>query len=130
MSTPADKLRALLEGPEFLIMPCCFDPLSARLIEQAGVRNIDLEVGRVQDMAEIYRRAHVTIFCMTADARYIQIRRKNCCVMNSRVKISSRSGTRPGGNSSMASQSLRIADSTPFPWRPRTSRRGKTKTTV
>ena len=36
MSTPVDKLRGLLAGPEFLVMPCCFDPLSARLIEQAG----------------------------------------------------------------------------------------------
>lgn len=34
--TPAARLRALLESPDFLVMPCCFDPLSARLIEQAG----------------------------------------------------------------------------------------------
>ncbi len=36
MPSPADKLRALLSGPDFLLMPCCFDPLSARLVEQAG----------------------------------------------------------------------------------------------
>ena len=36
MPSPADKLRELLTGPDFLLMPCCFDPLSARLIEQAG----------------------------------------------------------------------------------------------
>ncbi|MCB2263420.1 MAG: isocitrate lyase/PEP mutase family protein [Candidatus Thiosymbion ectosymbiont of Robbea hypermnestra] len=36
MNTPADRLRRLLEGPEPLLMPCCFDALSARLIEQAG----------------------------------------------------------------------------------------------
>lgn len=36
MTSPADKLRALLISPDFLLMPCCFDPLSARLIEQAG----------------------------------------------------------------------------------------------
>ncbi len=32
----ADKLRALLQEPGLVTMPCCFDPLSARLIEQAG----------------------------------------------------------------------------------------------
>lgn len=36
MPTPAQKLRTLLDAPDFLVMPCCFDPLSARLIEQAG----------------------------------------------------------------------------------------------
>ncbi len=36
MPSPAQHLRALLESPGFLTMPCCFDPLSARLIEQAG----------------------------------------------------------------------------------------------
>lgn len=33
---PADRLRALLEMPGLRVMPCCFDALSARLIEQAG----------------------------------------------------------------------------------------------
>jgi 2-methylisocitrate lyase-like PEP mutase family enzyme len=33
---PADRLRALLAGGDFVTMPCCFDALSARLIEQAG----------------------------------------------------------------------------------------------
>ncbi len=32
----AERLRALLEGPGLLRMPCCFDALSARLIERAG----------------------------------------------------------------------------------------------
>ena len=36
MKSPADRLRALLQGPDFLVMPCCFDPLSARLVERAG----------------------------------------------------------------------------------------------
>ena len=31
-----DRLRALLAGEDCLSMPCCFDALSARLIEQAG----------------------------------------------------------------------------------------------
>jgi len=31
-----DKLRALLARPGLITMPCCFDPLSAKLIEQAG----------------------------------------------------------------------------------------------
>ncbi|MEP3329418.1 isocitrate lyase/PEP mutase family protein [Sedimentitalea sp.] len=31
-----DKLRALLAEPGLITMPCCFDPLSAKLIEQAG----------------------------------------------------------------------------------------------
>ncbi len=31
-----DRLRALLAGTGCLPMPCCFDALSARLIEQAG----------------------------------------------------------------------------------------------
>ena len=36
MTTPADKLRVLLARPGLLVMPCCFDALSARLIEGAG----------------------------------------------------------------------------------------------
>jgi 2-methylisocitrate lyase-like PEP mutase family enzyme len=36
MATPAHALRRLLEGDEILVMPCCFDALSARLIERAG----------------------------------------------------------------------------------------------
>ena len=32
----ATRLRHLLAGPDFLVMPCCFDGLSARLIELAG----------------------------------------------------------------------------------------------
>jgi 2-methylisocitrate lyase-like PEP mutase family enzyme len=38
MATPVEKLRSLLEGPDLLRMPCCFDGLSARLIERAGFR--------------------------------------------------------------------------------------------
>jgi 2-methylisocitrate lyase-like PEP mutase family enzyme len=34
--TPADRLRRLLEKPGIRIMPCCFDALSARLVERAG----------------------------------------------------------------------------------------------
>ena len=37
--SPASRLRTLLEthaGPDAIVMPCCFDPLSAKLIEQAG----------------------------------------------------------------------------------------------
>lgn len=33
---PAERLRQLLGGPGILVMPCCFDALSARLIEEAG----------------------------------------------------------------------------------------------
>ncbi|MGB5832358.1 MAG: isocitrate lyase/PEP mutase family protein [Thiohalocapsa sp.] len=33
---PAERLRGLLPGEGCLAMPCCFDALSARLIEQAG----------------------------------------------------------------------------------------------
>jgi 2-methylisocitrate lyase-like PEP mutase family enzyme len=36
MHTPADKLRALLNHGRLQIMPCCFDALSARLIERSG----------------------------------------------------------------------------------------------
>lgn len=36
MPSPATRLRGLLAGPDFLPMPCCFDALSAKLIEQAG----------------------------------------------------------------------------------------------
>lgn len=32
----ADRLRALLARPGILVMPCCFDALSAKLVEQAG----------------------------------------------------------------------------------------------
>jgi len=34
--TPANRLRALLAEDRLLTMPCCFDALSARLIEQEG----------------------------------------------------------------------------------------------
>ncbi len=34
--TPAARLRALLAEPGLTVMPCCFDALSARLIERAG----------------------------------------------------------------------------------------------
>lgn len=36
MKAPAECLRRLLQGPDPLLMPCCFDALSARLIERAG----------------------------------------------------------------------------------------------
>ena len=36
MPSPADKLRALLAQNTLNVMPCCFDALSAKLIEQAG----------------------------------------------------------------------------------------------
>lgn len=36
MPSAADRLRSLLAGPGPLLMPCCFDALSARLIEAAG----------------------------------------------------------------------------------------------
>ncbi len=36
MTTPTQRLRELLRDPELLLMPCCFDALSARLIERAG----------------------------------------------------------------------------------------------
>ncbi|NIZ60076.1 carboxyvinyl-carboxyphosphonate phosphorylmutase [Sedimentitalea sp. CY04] len=35
LSSP-DRLRALLKGDQIITMPCCFDPLSAKLIEQEG----------------------------------------------------------------------------------------------
>lgn len=34
--TPTEVLRALLQTPRLHVMPCCFDGLSARLIERAG----------------------------------------------------------------------------------------------
>ena len=34
--TAPDRLRALLAGEDIITMPCCFDPLSAMLIEQEG----------------------------------------------------------------------------------------------
>lgn len=34
--SPANRLRTLLNASDVLIMPCCFDAFSARLIEQAG----------------------------------------------------------------------------------------------
>lgn len=36
MPSPAAKLQSLLDAPGLLVMPCCFDGLSAKLIEQAG----------------------------------------------------------------------------------------------
>lgn len=38
MDTPSAKLRKLLAEPGLLLMPCCFDALSARLIERAGCK--------------------------------------------------------------------------------------------
>lgn len=35
-NAPASRLRALLAEPRLLVMPCCYDALSAKLIEQAG----------------------------------------------------------------------------------------------
>lgn len=35
-TSPAAQLRALLEEPVLRVMPCCFDALSARLIERRG----------------------------------------------------------------------------------------------
>lgn len=32
----AEKLRRLISGPEVLTMPCCYDGLTARLVEDAG----------------------------------------------------------------------------------------------
>jgi 2-methylisocitrate lyase-like PEP mutase family enzyme len=36
MAAPAVRLRALLDEPGLVVVPCCFDALSARLIERAG----------------------------------------------------------------------------------------------
>ncbi len=36
MESPANKLRQLLNSGSLLLMPCCFDALSARIIEAAG----------------------------------------------------------------------------------------------
>lgn len=35
-TSAAEKLRELLDRPEILIMPCCYDGLTARLVEDAG----------------------------------------------------------------------------------------------
>jgi len=37
-TSPAERLRALLGREELYVMPCCFDALSARLVERAGFR--------------------------------------------------------------------------------------------
>lgn len=37
-TTPAERLRALLAEDRMHVMPCCFDALSARLVERAGFR--------------------------------------------------------------------------------------------
>lgn len=36
MPSPAENLRKLLAQPKLHVMPCCYDALSAKLIEQAG----------------------------------------------------------------------------------------------
>lgn len=36
MPSPAELLRGLLSQPKLNVMPCCYDALSAKLIEQAG----------------------------------------------------------------------------------------------
>ena len=35
-TSPAERLRSLLAKPGLVVMPCCYDALSAKLIEQAG----------------------------------------------------------------------------------------------
>jgi len=35
-SNGSARLRQLLEDPEFIIMPCCYDGISAKLIQQCG----------------------------------------------------------------------------------------------
>ena len=35
-ATPGERLRSALQRPGVLVMPCCFDALSARLIQEAG----------------------------------------------------------------------------------------------
>ena len=61
--SPADKLRALLDGPEMMVISACYDALSARLIEMAGMpasfyedninpypdRSPDRACGRIED---------------------------------------------------------------------------------
>ena len=34
----AEQLRQLLDGPEIIVMPGCFDALSAKLIEREGLK--------------------------------------------------------------------------------------------
>ncbi|MCK9294594.1 MAG: isocitrate lyase/PEP mutase family protein [Desulfobulbaceae bacterium] len=36
MTSPRQKLEKLLSSPQLLVMPCCYDALTASLIEQAG----------------------------------------------------------------------------------------------
>ena len=36
MESPPKRLQEMLQGPDLLLMPCCFDALSARLVERAG----------------------------------------------------------------------------------------------
>ncbi len=36
VQSPADSLRALLQQDGLIVMPCCFDALSAKLVEQSG----------------------------------------------------------------------------------------------
>lgn len=38
MKSPAQRLRELLAGPGILLMPCCYDGLSAKLIAQSGAK--------------------------------------------------------------------------------------------
>jgi 2-methylisocitrate lyase-like PEP mutase family enzyme len=36
LTPAAERLRTLLQGPDLLVMPCCFDALSTRLVGRAG----------------------------------------------------------------------------------------------
>jgi len=36
MNPAAHQLKKLLQGPDLLVMPCCYDAMSARLVEMAG----------------------------------------------------------------------------------------------
>jgi len=41
-----ERLRVLLGAPGLLVMPCCYDALSARLVERAGFSAYDAEAAR------------------------------------------------------------------------------------
>ena len=49
MTPAAQRLLNLLRGTDLLVMPCCFDALSARLVERAGFPLLNSAVFAMQE---------------------------------------------------------------------------------
>ena len=65
MESPSKRLKDLLKGPELLLMPCCFDALSARLIERHQRQELTLvdQGGRREQCRDDLHHLEVPVAC-------------------------------------------------------------------